>query len=120
MIDFASACNLPVIWEIIRSFTIASEKCKESEIDIDSLIEYLENYLLNYSLNENDIRNIFKMYTIQLLRSEYGYKEYFNDDVYDKIKLLRFGFWRTNLIRNMLKNEDEYINILAKWFGRRK
>jgi Ser/Thr protein kinase RdoA (MazF antagonist) len=118
VIDFASACNLPVIWEIIRSFTIASERCKEGEIDINTLIEYLENYLLNYSLKKNDIKNIFKMYSMQLLRSEYGYKEYFKEEVYDKIKLLEFGFWRTSLIRNMIRDEDEYVNILVKWFGK--
>jgi Ser/Thr protein kinase RdoA (MazF antagonist) len=119
VIDFASACNLPIIWEIIRSFTIASKKCKESEIDINSLVEYLENYLLHYSLNRKDILNIFKMYSLQLLRSEYGYREYFKDEVYDKIKLLKFGFWRTNLVRNMLENEEEYKNILVKWYDKR-
>lgn len=120
VIDFASACNLPVIWEIIRSFTIASKESKEADININSLIEYLENYLLNYSLNKYDILNIFKMYSMQLLRSEYGYKEYFSNDVYDKIKLLKFGFWRTKLIRNMLENENEYSNILSKWFNRKR
>jgi Ser/Thr protein kinase RdoA (MazF antagonist) len=119
VIDFASSCNLPIIWEIIRSFTLASKKCKESEIDINSLVEYLENYLLNYSLNRKDILNIFKMYSIQLLRSEYGYKEYFNDEVYDKIKLLKFGFWRTDLVKNILGNEEEYKNILVKWYEKR-
>jgi Ser/Thr protein kinase RdoA (MazF antagonist) len=120
VIDFASACNLPIAWEIIRSFTIASKKCKGAGMDINSLIEYLESYLKNYPLNRNDIVNIFKIYSMQLLRSEYGYKEYFTDDVYDKIKLLKFGFWRTNLIRNMLEHEEEYKNILLKWFDKRK
>jgi Ser/Thr protein kinase RdoA (MazF antagonist) len=119
VIDFVSACNLPIIWEIIRSFTYADKKCKDTQINIYSLIEYFENSLLFYPLKIEDIKNIFKVYTIQLLRSAYGYKEYFIDNVYDKEKLLRFGFWRTSLLRNILENEKEYTDNLLKWYGNR-
>jgi Ser/Thr protein kinase RdoA (MazF antagonist) len=62
VIDFASACNLPVNWEIIRSFTLASEKCKENVIEINLLIEYLEKYLSCFSINSTDIYEIFRIY----------------------------------------------------------
>ena len=79
----------------------------------------MESYLINYKLNIDDIKSIFNIYIIQLLRSEYGYKEYLLRKDFDKLELLQFGFWRTNMIRSMLEKEKEYTNILERWFQKR-
>lgn len=117
VIDFASACNLPAVWEIIRSFTYADKGSKDAEVDLDALKRYIKNYLKYSPLKENDMKSIFNVYASQLILSSYGYKEYFKKDIQDKVQIVSFGFWRTNLLRFMIEHEAEYTDELVRWFN---
>ena len=41
IIDFSSACKIPVVWELIRSYTSTAPQCADAAIDIPSLKNYV-------------------------------------------------------------------------------
>ena len=42
IIDFVSACKMPIVWEIIRSYSYIDPLAKEGKIDINNLVKYVE------------------------------------------------------------------------------
>lgn len=56
VIDWSSACRLPVCLELATSFAFASPKCKGGEIDADGLKRYVERYSRHFSLSDYDIK----------------------------------------------------------------
>jgi hypothetical protein len=56
VIDWTSACRLPVCLEIITSYSYADPLCKDGVIDINGLKKYLSQYLKYFTLNEYDIK----------------------------------------------------------------
>ena len=115
-IDFARACNLPAIWEIVRSYTYASKECEFSKINIENFKRYIYQYIIIMDLTEIDIKNILNIYYYQLILSTYGYKEYYKRDIHDKLALLKFAFWRTDMIRFIDNNGEDICNQLLVWF----
>ncbi len=116
VIDFSSSCNLPVVWEIIRSFTYGDKDCAAAIINISSLKRYILCYLKERTLSEEDIANIFKIYSSQLMMSSFGYKEYFMAETVNKKQIINFAFWRTRLLRYIIDHEEDMTNELLKWF----
>lgn len=55
-------------------------------------------------LNNYDIKYMSTLYLLQLLNSTYGYRQYISDN--SKIDLLTFAICRTNLCRNLFKNNE--------------
>ncbi|MCL2774236.1 MAG: phosphotransferase [Oscillospiraceae bacterium] len=56
VIDWTSACKLPVCLEVIMSYVFADPKCRNGEIDNDGLKEYINHYSQYFSLNDYDIQ----------------------------------------------------------------
>ena len=52
------------------------------------------------------------LYLIQLLTSTFGYKQYINDNT--KKSLLEFGFFRTELCKNLYDKAELISNSLEK------
>ena len=50
------------------------------------------------------------LYLIQILSSNFGYKQYVHD--HEKTSLLNFGFYRTNICRFLFKNVQVIANRL--------
>ena len=97
LLDFAKARKMPIVWEIIRSYTYIDEKCKDSYIDEDNLNDYIKKVMEYTDLNEFDLKWMKCFYLIQLVTSTFGYKEFFEDN--KRTDLLKFGFWRCNMCR---------------------
>ncbi len=112
IIDFVSACKMPVVWEIIRSYSYIDPKAKDGEININNLIQYIKKFTNYVSLNEYDFKYMSYLYLIQLLASTYGYKQYIADN--SKIDLLEFAFFRTKLCKYLYKNAEKISNTLVK------
>jgi len=112
IIDFVSACKMPIVWEVIRSYTYIDKACKDGEINIDNLKDYVEEFNEYIKLNEYDFKYLSVLYLIQILNSDYGYKQYINDN--SKTELLEFGFFRTNLCRNLYENNSKIEKMLIK------
>lgn len=112
IIDFVSACKMPIVWEIIRSYSYIDEKAKNGKIDINNLTDYVKEFVKYVDLNEYDIKYMSYLYLIQILNSDYGYKQYIEDN--RKIELLNFGFFRTELCRCLFEKSGEIAEKIGK------
>ena len=79
VIDFTSACVHPLCWEVIRSYSLADDKCKNGELDIENFKEYLERFLKLGSLNDYDIKIMPSFYMYQNLVCDYFYGYYHSE-----------------------------------------
>ena len=111
IIDFASAAKLPVVWEIIRSYSYLDKEAKNGKINIANLVSYTKEYLKYEFLNEYDLKYMPYIYLTQLLNSTYGYKQYLQNQ---NEELLKFGIERTNYCRTLFKDSDEISQKLLK------
>lgn len=111
IIDFASAAKLPVVWEIIRSYSYLDKEAKNGKINIDNLVFYTKEYLKYEILNEYDLKYMPYIYLTQLLNSTYGYKQYLQNQ---NEELLKFRIERTNYCQTLFKDSDEISQKLLK------
>lgn len=102
VIDFVSACKMPVVWEVIRSYSYIDLKAKDGKIDIDNLTDYVKEFNKYIKLNKYDVKYMAYLYLIQLLTSTFGYKQYIEDN--SKKELLDFALFRTKLSRFLFDN----------------
>lgn len=112
VIDFETAKKMPIVWEIIRSYSYVDEKAKGGKIDIDNLVRYFKEFSKYVELNEYDLRFTPHIYLIQLIGSTFGYRNY-NED-YTKKDLLKFALFRTNLCRSLYTSLDKISESLLK------
>lgn len=112
VIDFEKTKSLPIIWEVMRSYSYISKKCKNGEIDIDELVEYVNEFNKYFKLNKFDLKYAPHIYLIQIVRSTFGYREFIND--YNQEDLIHFAFFRTNLCRYLYNNLDEISLRLSR------
>ena len=104
VIDFVNAGEMPIVWEIARSYNYIDKDCQKGEFNINHLVMYVKEYLKYSKLNKDDLKYLPYVYLVQVLSSTYGYKEYLNNGNLD---LLRFGKERTNICRYLMKNAKE-------------
>ena len=115
VIDFSSACTLPVTWEIMRSFVQSSKQCRDSaSVDVDAFCSYVREYIKFFNLTKTDMISMPYVYLFQLARSKYGYPQYLNSDSPDKEGLLQFAFWRTQICREVERKAETISNELLK------
>ena len=112
IIDFVSAEKMPIVWEIIRSYSYIDEKAKDGVFNLENLVDYVNEFCNYVKLNKYDLKYMSYIYLIQLLNSTYGYKQYLEDR--KNKDLLKFGIFRTKLCRYLYKNADKISNILIK------
>ena len=112
IIDFVSACKMPIVWEVIRSYSYIDPKAKEGKIDIDNLVEYVRTFTNYVKLNKYDFKFMSYLYLIQLLVSTFGYKQYIADN--SKTSLLDFAYFRTKLCKFLFENAEKIANTLIE------
>lgn len=100
VIDFLSACIMPIVWEVIRSYSYI-----DKDFNIDTFIDYVKEFSKYVKLNKDDLRYMSYYYLVQILTSTYGYKQYLNNR--KELDLLNFGYFRTELCRYLYKNAKE-------------
>lgn len=118
IIDFGSCSNLPVIWEIIRSYTYAAPECsKISAIDIDYYCRYLFHYVKGNKLSDNDLQRGFAFYYYTLMPSTFGYKQYIDDYMEGKNNnLIEFAMWRTRMCQYLAQEADFLDDYIFRKF----
>ncbi len=104
IIDFVSACDMPIIWEIIRSYSYIDKECIDGKFNVDNFISYVKEYMKYARLNKYDLQYMPYIYLIQLLKSTFGYKQYIKTG--DR-ELLEFAILRTNICRYLFKNAEQ-------------
>ncbi|HOZ53858.1 MAG TPA: phosphotransferase [Bacilli bacterium] len=112
IIDFVSACKMPIVWEIIRSYSYIDKSAKDGKININNLVDYVKEFLKYSKLNKYDIKYMPYLYLVQLLSSTFGYKQYIAD--ISKENLLKFAFFRTRLCKYLFKNAGVIEKSLEK------
>lgn len=111
ILDFVAAREMPIIFEIIRSYSYIYCKNKNGNFDLDAFVLYVKEFQKYSSLNEYDLKYMPYIYLIQLLKSTYGYKQYIEEG---NQELLKFGFYRTKICKNLYKNIDKIAEKLTK------
>ncbi|MEA4919781.1 MAG: DUF2087 domain-containing protein [Clostridiaceae bacterium] len=110
VIDFTSACIHPICWEIIRSYSLADEKCINGSIDIDNLKRYISCFLEYGHLTTYDIKIMPYLYFYQSLTSDYfgqyyalnsGNRDISLNDAFHSLKLCKWFY------NNITRLEDE-------------
>jgi len=112
VIDFVSACKMPVVWELIRSYSYIDKDVKNGIFNLDTFTDYIKEFNKYVKLNEYDLKYMSYIYLIQLLGSTYGYKEYINNN--ENIELLEFAYFRTNICKYLFNNAENISNRLLK------
>lgn len=102
VIDFVSACKMPIVWELIRSYSYIDSEAKDGEFNLDTFVKYVKTFNKYVKLNKYDLKYMTYIYLIQILNSNYGYKQYIYD--HSKTSLLNFGVLRTNICRYLFNN----------------
>ncbi len=116
VIDFVSACKMPVVWELIRSYSYIDKDAKDGQFNLDTFVDYVKQFNKYIKLNRYDLKYMAHLYLIQILNSNFGYKQYIYN--HENKELLKFGFLRTNICRYLFNNlstiskqlEDELVN----------
>lgn len=103
IIDFIKVKKLPIVWEIIRSFTYMDKDAKNGIINVDNLVLYVKEFMNLVPLSKTDLEYMPYIYVCQLLRSTYGYKEYYLNK---NKEALQFAHFRTNLCEYLYKNAE--------------
>ena len=111
-VDFETVRNMPIVWEIIRSYSYVDKECKEGVFNLNTFIEYVKEVMKYIKLTEYDLKYMPYIYIFQLVSSTFGYKQYNND--YSKTGLLDFAFFRTNLCNYLYDNLEVISNELQK------
>ncbi len=112
IIDFVSACKMPIVWEIIRSYSYIDPLAKEGKIDINNLVKYVEKVNEYVKLNKYDLKYMSYLYLVQLLASTFGYKQYIADN--SKTSLLDFAYFRTKMCRFLFENAEKIAKTLEE------
>lgn len=102
VIDFVSACKMPIVWELIRSYSYIDKDAKDGEFNLDTFVDYVKTFNKYIKLNKYDLKYMAHLYLIQILNSTFGYKQYINNHA--NIKLLEFAYLRTNICRYLFHN----------------
>lgn len=112
IIDFEKAKKLPIVWEVIRSYSYIDKDAKDGDINIKTLADYFKEFSKYIKLNEYDLKYASYLYLLQLTGSTYGYKEY-NED-YTQKGLLDFALFRTKLCKKLYEKAEEISLELTK------
>jgi len=113
VVDFSSACRMPYVWEVMRSFVLAHPGSAGGEVDIEALAAYFEAFCRRVPLSGYDLANAGPFFLFHQARSLYGYREYLLHGTENRRLLLDFAHWRTALCRWLL----EYMDKLEKRFS---
>ena len=55
VIDFVSACQMPIVWELLRSYSYIRRDAKDGNFNINTMIDYVKKFNEYVKLNEYDI-----------------------------------------------------------------
>ena len=112
IIDFEKAKRLPIVWEVIRSYSYIDKDSKNGDINVNTLVDYFNEFSKYILLNKYDLKYVSYLYLLQLASSTFGYEEY-NED-YNQKELLNFAFFRTNLCKSLYEKAEEISFNLSK------
>lgn len=108
VVDFTGSCRLPVIWELIRSYTYAGRECEGADaVDAEAYCAYLNRYTGRLPLAPDDLRQGFTFYYYTLVPSLFGYRQYIEDFQRGRCNpAIEFARWRCRFCRWLCGNAE--------------
>ena len=110
-----SACKMPIVWELIRSYSYIDKDAKDGKFNLDTFVNYVKVFNKYIKLNKYDLKYMAHLYLIQILNSNFGYKQYIYN--HENKELLKFGFLRTNICRYLFNNASIIFKRLEDELG---
>jgi len=99
----------------MRSFVQTSRQCRNhAVIDLEGLVSYIRAYCTEFPLTKRDLISMPYVYLFQLARSKYGYSQYLHSDSEDRLGLLNFALWRTQMCRQVESRLTEISEALVQ------
>lgn len=115
IVDFSAAKTLPAVWEVMRSYVQSSSACRATAvIDLDGMRAYVREYLRYAPLTARDLRAMPYVYLFQLAKSKFGYPQYLQSDSPDRVGLLHFAHWRTQMCREVEARAAEIATAMCE------
>lgn len=110
VVDWSSACRLPICLDVITSYVFSSPTCAEGKIDADELKKYIRQFTEKFTLTEYDIKAM--PYVLYFWHCMCNYRPDELVDIPDSYKAI------AKLINNLLNwlydNVDELSEQLKK------
>ncbi|MGN0632745.1 MAG: phosphotransferase [Oscillospiraceae bacterium] len=117
VIDWTCACVHPYIWEIVRSYVFMAPEVKRGEINIDSLLRYISDYMEYGLLNAYDIENAGRLFYYFLAVCNF-YGQYYDSISQNRFIYLKQAEMSSKLLRWFEKHIDELDEKLSKLSAR--
>ena len=117
VVDFASACRLPYVWEAIRSFTYAHPGSRRGGFDAAAFQDYLAGFESILPLAAFDRIRAPALYLYQLAPSLYGFRELAAGPTPNQDERIEFACWRTDLCRTLLAISGDGIGFGGRRCG---
>lgn len=111
--DWTTACVHPIIWEIMRSFVYGAPCCADGKIDKQLFDCYIDAYCRYGTLNDYDLKNLYKLYWYQIAVCDY-YGQYYASDADNRKIYLKQAQLATKLLKNMEKYICQYVYRLVR------
>ncbi len=112
LLDFESATNLPIVWEVIKSYCYMDTSICNNNLNIEMLKKYFKEFMFYIDLNYYDLKYAPYIFLLELLRTTFPYNIYCNN--YSNEKILNFAFLRMNICNYLYENADYLGNELLK------
>ena len=112
VIDFSNACSMPLVWELLRSYTLGSPECCNAKIDLGRLKEYFAWYMERVQLNEYDLRMAAKLTYFHIVHSQFGYSEYLVEHAENWEALIGYASCQVQLAKWLEENGEEMERVL--------
>ncbi|MBE6717017.1 MAG: hypothetical protein E7573_08860 [Ruminococcaceae bacterium] len=106
VVDWSSACRLPICLDVITSYVFSSPTCATGEIDADGLKKYIRQFTEKFPLTEYDIKAM--PYVLYYWHCMCNYRPDELDDIPDSYEAI------AKLINNFLNWLYENVEELSK------
>lgn len=113
VIDWTCACRHPYIWEIVRSYVFMAPEVKDGQINTESLIDYISEYMKTGSLNSYDIESAGKLFYYFLAVCNF-YGQYYDSLSKNRYIYLRQADMASRLLRWFEAHIDELTAKLCE------
>ena len=114
VIDFARAANLPIAWEILRSFSYLDPACRDGGIDAAALRSYVRAFEEVLPLSAADRAHMVELYAYQLAPSSFGFRQTLEGPCPNAEELIDFACWRTAFCETLIARRSELTDSLCR------
>lgn len=112
IIDWTTACQHPLVWEIVRSYIFMAPECKDGRINIENFERYLKTYLRKGKLKKYDIENAGRLFFYFLAVCDF-YGQYYQSFTKNRFIYLEQAKLSMKIFKWFDKHIDE-LNVRLK------